>query len=88
MAKKHASSSASRSKAPVGWGAGHGTTPGGSRAGAHQTKAQTREQANPQPEVLNESQPRVATLEQRDWCLIMVDFQFLKLLHKRIHKFS
>ncbi|MCE2056134.1 hypothetical protein HAX54_044102, partial [Datura stramonium] len=27
MAKKHASSSASRSKAPVGWGAGYGTTP-------------------------------------------------------------
>ncbi|MCD9640530.1 hypothetical protein HAX54_025884, partial [Datura stramonium] len=28
MAKKHASSSASRSKAPVGRGAEHGTTPG------------------------------------------------------------
>ncbi|MCE0482050.1 hypothetical protein HAX54_040384, partial [Datura stramonium] len=38
MDTKHASSSASRSKALVGWGAGHGTNPGGSRAGA-QTRA-------------------------------------------------
>ncbi|MCD7462611.1 hypothetical protein HAX54_048928, partial [Datura stramonium] len=32
MNKKHESSSANRSKAPVGWGAGHGSTPGGSQA--------------------------------------------------------
>ncbi|MCE5166305.1 hypothetical protein HAX54_017218 [Datura stramonium] len=61
MAKKRTSSFASRSKAPVGWGVGHGTTAGGSRAGAHQTRAQTRAHENPQPEVVNGSHPRVAT---------------------------
>ncbi|MCE3216815.1 hypothetical protein HAX54_008254 [Datura stramonium] len=53
MAKKHASSSASQLKAPVGWGAGHGTTPDGSLAGVHQMRAQIRAHANPQPEVEN-----------------------------------
>ncbi|MCD7457668.1 hypothetical protein HAX54_035741 [Datura stramonium] len=53
MDNKHASSFASRSKAPVGWGRGHGTTPGGSRARAYQTRAQTKAQANPQPEIMN-----------------------------------
>ncbi|MCE3051063.1 hypothetical protein HAX54_048842 [Datura stramonium] len=60
MAKKYVSTSASRSKELVGWGAGHGTTPSGSRAGAHKTRVQTKAQANPQPEILNGSQPRVA----------------------------
>ncbi|MCE5165757.1 hypothetical protein HAX54_012089, partial [Datura stramonium] len=64
MAKKRPSSSASRSKAPFVQGEGHGTTPGGSRDGAHQTRAQTREQANLQLEVVNVSQPQVATLAQ------------------------
>ncbi|MCE5166347.1 hypothetical protein HAX54_017860 [Datura stramonium] len=63
MAKKHASSSASRSKAAVGRVARHGTTPGGSRAGGHQTRAQTRAQTNPQPEIVNGGQPRVAAPE-------------------------
>ncbi|MCE3215931.1 hypothetical protein HAX54_004126, partial [Datura stramonium] len=53
MAKKRTSSYASRSKAPAGWGAGHGTTPSGNRAGAHQTRAQTSAQVNPQPEIVN-----------------------------------
>ncbi|MCD7470794.1 hypothetical protein HAX54_010913, partial [Datura stramonium] len=53
IAKKHASSSTSQSKAPVGRGAGHGTIPGGRRTGAHQTRAQTRAHANPQPEIVN-----------------------------------
>ncbi|MCD7459528.1 hypothetical protein HAX54_041192 [Datura stramonium] len=57
MAKKGASSSASRSKTPFEQGAGHGTSPSGSRAGAHQTRAQNWTQANPQPEVVNGSQP-------------------------------
>ncbi|MCE2055200.1 hypothetical protein HAX54_042171 [Datura stramonium] len=64
MAKKCASSSASRSKAPIGRGVGHGTNPGGSRSGAHQTRAQTRGLANPQPEVGNGSHPRVAAPER------------------------
>ncbi|MCE3050054.1 hypothetical protein HAX54_046383 [Datura stramonium] len=64
MAKKCSSSSASRSKAPVGRGAGHGTTPGGSRAGAHQIRAQTRAHANPQPEVVNGSQSQVTAPER------------------------
>ncbi|MCD7470703.1 hypothetical protein HAX54_010728 [Datura stramonium] len=46
--------------APVGRGAGHDTTPGGSRVGTYQTRAQTRAQTNPQPEVVNGGQPRVA----------------------------
>ncbi|MCE5167673.1 hypothetical protein HAX54_015851 [Datura stramonium] len=57
MAKKRASSSASRSKAPVGWGAGNGTTLGGSRVGAHQIRDQTRARANPQLEIVNGGQP-------------------------------
>ncbi|MCD9638108.1 hypothetical protein HAX54_021818 [Datura stramonium] len=61
MAKKHVCSSASQSKAPVAWGAGHGTTLGGSRTRAHPTRAQTRTQANPQPEIVNAIQPRFAT---------------------------
>ncbi|MCE3215717.1 hypothetical protein HAX54_003272 [Datura stramonium] len=64
MDKKRASSSASRSKTPVGRGARHGTTPSGSRVGAHQTRAQTRAQDNPQPEILNEGQPQVSAPEQ------------------------
>ncbi|MCE0481231.1 hypothetical protein HAX54_038808, partial [Datura stramonium] len=59
MAKKCASSYSSQSKAPAGWDAEHGTTPGGSRVGAHQTWAQTRAQANPQTEIVNGGQPRV-----------------------------
>ncbi|MCE3215787.1 hypothetical protein HAX54_003483 [Datura stramonium] len=59
MAKKRVSSSASRSKPPVGRGAAHGTTHGGSRARAHQKRTQTRPQANPQPEIVNGGQPRV-----------------------------
>ncbi|MCD9638655.1 hypothetical protein HAX54_022777 [Datura stramonium] len=46
MAKECTSSSASLSKAPVSWGSGHGTTPGGSQVGAHQTRYQTRAHAN------------------------------------------
>ncbi|MCD7459703.1 hypothetical protein HAX54_041681, partial [Datura stramonium] len=53
MAKKCASSSSSRSKAPVGRGAGHGTTSSCSRSTAHQTRAQTRAPNNPQPEIAN-----------------------------------
>ncbi|MCD9646238.1 hypothetical protein HAX54_035927, partial [Datura stramonium] len=53
MTKKRVSSSASRSKAPIGRGVGHGITPCGSRAAAYQTGAQTGAQANPQPEVMN-----------------------------------
>ncbi|MCD7472226.1 hypothetical protein HAX54_013247, partial [Datura stramonium] len=64
-AKKHTFSSASRSKELVGWGAGHGTTPGGSRAGAHQTRAQTRAHANPQLEIVNGRKPRVSDVVMR-----------------------
>ncbi|MCD7465760.1 hypothetical protein HAX54_001862 [Datura stramonium] len=64
MAKKHASLSASRSKAPVGRSAGRGTTCGGSQAGPHQTRAQTRTQADPQPEVVNGGQPRFVARER------------------------
>ncbi|MCD7453935.1 hypothetical protein HAX54_022691 [Datura stramonium] len=59
MAKKRASSYANRSKAPIEWGAGHGTTLDGSQAGTHQTRAQTRAQVNPQPEFVNGGQPQV-----------------------------
>ncbi|MCE5167057.1 hypothetical protein HAX54_035334, partial [Datura stramonium] len=45
-------------------GCGHGSTAGGSRVGAHQSRAQTRAQAHPQPEIVNGGQPRVATPEQ------------------------
>ncbi|MCD9644623.1 hypothetical protein HAX54_033010 [Datura stramonium] len=61
MDKKCASSSTSRSKTPVGRGAGHGTTLGGSRDGAHQIRAQTREHTNPQLEIVNGGQPQVAS---------------------------
>ncbi|MCE0480489.1 hypothetical protein HAX54_037380 [Datura stramonium] len=54
----------SRSKAPVEWGERHDSNPGGSRYGAHQTRTQTRAQGNPQPEVVNGSQPRVVALER------------------------
>ncbi|MCD7459187.1 hypothetical protein HAX54_040264 [Datura stramonium] len=60
MAEKRASSSASQLKAPVGWGSGHGTTRDGSQVGDHQTRVQIRAQANPQPEVENGGQHRVA----------------------------
>ncbi|MCE0482158.1 hypothetical protein HAX54_040605 [Datura stramonium] len=63
MGKKRASSSASRLKAPIRLGSGYGSTPGGSRARVHQTKAQTRAHANPQPEVVNGSQHRVVALD-------------------------
>ncbi|XP_060177824.1 uncharacterized protein LOC132607759 [Lycium barbarum] len=46
MAKKRASSSGKR-------GAGQSATRGGRQARAHQTRAQTRTQATPQPEVVN-----------------------------------
>ncbi|MCD7462553.1 hypothetical protein HAX54_048755, partial [Datura stramonium] len=49
-----------RSKAPFGWGAGHGTTPSDYRTGVHQTRAQD----NPQPEIVNGGQPRVAAPER------------------------
>ncbi|MCD7456348.1 hypothetical protein HAX54_031390, partial [Datura stramonium] len=64
IAKKCASPSASQSKAPVGRGAGRGTTLSGSRAGAHQTRAKTSEHCNPQPEIVNGRQPRVAVSER------------------------
>ncbi|MCD7473487.1 hypothetical protein HAX54_015388 [Datura stramonium] len=60
MGKKHASSCSIRSKEPVGRGTGYGTTPGDSRAGTYQKRDQNRKQANPQPEVVNGSQPQVA----------------------------
>ncbi|MCD9639948.1 hypothetical protein HAX54_024943, partial [Datura stramonium] len=50
----------------------HSTTPGGSRAGAHQTRAQTRAQANPQPEVVNGSQPRVVAPEKDAPSIVLV----------------
>ncbi|MCD9642515.1 hypothetical protein HAX54_029355 [Datura stramonium] len=43
---------------------GHGTTPNGSRVGVRQTRAQTRAQSNPQPEVVSGVQPRVASSER------------------------
>ncbi|MCD7452139.1 hypothetical protein HAX54_015156 [Datura stramonium] len=53
MSKKRASSSASRSKAPVRRSAGCSTTHSGSQAGPHQTRAQ----ADPQPKVVNGGHP-------------------------------
>ncbi|XP_060216754.1 uncharacterized protein LOC132644194 [Lycium barbarum] len=54
MAKKRASSSAKR-------GVGQSATRGGRQAGTHQTGAQIRTQATPQPKVVNGGQPRVAS---------------------------
>ncbi|MCD7469016.1 hypothetical protein HAX54_007631 [Datura stramonium] len=71
MAKKSASSSTSRSKAPVGHSAGRGTTRGGSQDGAYQcsghdnqTRAQAKAQADPQPEVVNGGHPQVVAQER------------------------
>ncbi|MCD9646513.1 hypothetical protein HAX54_036400 [Datura stramonium] len=60
MAKKHASSSASRLKAPVEHSARRCTTRGGGQAGAHQTRAQT----DPQLEIVYGGQPRVVAQER------------------------
>ncbi|MCE0482150.1 hypothetical protein HAX54_040597, partial [Datura stramonium] len=38
--------------------------PGGSRIGAHQTRAQTTAQDNPQPEIVNGGHPQVAAPER------------------------
>ncbi|MCD7457015.1 hypothetical protein HAX54_033875 [Datura stramonium] len=84
MVKKCSSSSASRSKALVGRSAGHFTTRGGSQAGVHQIRAE----ANPQPEVVNGDVVIRLLMCWRHWWLIMVDFQFLKLLHKLKYKSS
>ncbi|MCD7470762.1 hypothetical protein HAX54_010872 [Datura stramonium] len=64
MAKKRGSSSSNGSMAPVVRGAGQGTTPDGSRVGAHQTRAQTRVQAIAPLEIVNGGQPRVAAPER------------------------